>query len=43
MEDSNKIINEVTHNEYKRGFTTKIETETAPKGLSEDTEALTGV
>ncbi len=37
MEDSNKIINEVTHNEYKWGFTTNIETETAPKGLSEDT------
>ena len=37
MEDSNKIINEVTHNEYKWGFTTDIETETAPKGLSEDT------
>ncbi|MGD0710731.1 MAG: Fe-S cluster assembly protein SufB [Bacteroidales bacterium] len=37
MEDSNKIINEVTHNEYKWGFTTDIETETAPRGLSEDT------
>ena len=37
MEDSNKIINEVTHTEYKWGFTTDIETETAPKGLSEDT------
>jgi Fe-S cluster assembly protein SufB len=37
MEDSNKIINEVTQNEYKWGFTTDIETETAPKGLSEDT------
>jgi Fe-S cluster assembly protein SufB len=37
MEDSNKIINEVTHNEYKWGFITDIETETAPKGLSEDT------
>jgi Fe-S cluster assembly protein SufB len=37
MEDSNKIINEVTNNEYKWGFTTDIETETAPKGLSEDT------
>ena len=37
MEDSNNIINEVTQNEYKWGFTTDIETETAPKGLSEDT------
>ena len=37
MEDSNKIINEVTQNEYKWGFTTNIETETAPKGLSEET------
>jgi len=36
MEDSNKIINEVTQSEYKWGFTTNIETETAPKGLSED-------
>ncbi len=36
MKDSNKIINEVTQNEYKWGFTTNIETETAPKGLNED-------
>lgn len=36
MEDSNKLLNEVTQGEYKWGFTTNIETETAPKGLSED-------
>jgi Fe-S cluster assembly protein SufB len=37
MEVSNKIINEVTQSEYKWGFTTDIETETSPVGLSEDT------
>jgi len=36
MEDSKKIINDVTHNDYKWGFTTDIETETAAKGLNED-------
>ncbi|MFA5782945.1 MAG: Fe-S cluster assembly protein SufB, partial [Bacteroidales bacterium] len=36
MKDSNKIINEVTQSEYKWGFTTDIETETSPIGLSED-------
>ncbi|MFA4852210.1 MAG: Fe-S cluster assembly protein SufB [Bacteroidales bacterium] len=36
MKDSNKIINEVTQSEYKWGFTTNIETETSPEGLSED-------
>jgi len=36
MEDSNKLLNEVTQSEYKWGFTTDIETETAAKGLSED-------
>ena len=35
--DQNKIIGEVTQNEYKYGFVTDIETEYAPKGLSEDT------
>jgi Fe-S cluster assembly protein SufB len=35
--DSNKIINEVTQGEYKYGFVTDIDTEFAPKGLSEDT------
>ena len=34
MEDN--ILNEVTQNEYKWGFTTNIETETAAKGLNED-------
>lgn len=34
MEDS--IINKVTQGEYKWGFTTNIETETAAKGLNED-------
>jgi Fe-S cluster assembly protein SufB len=36
MEDSKKIINDVTHTEYKWGFTTDIEADSAPKGLSED-------
>ena len=35
--DQNKIIGEVTENDYKYGFVTEIETEYAPKGLSEDT------
>lgn len=35
--DSNKIIDEVTQGEYKYGFVTDIETEFAPRGLSEDT------
>jgi Fe-S cluster assembly protein SufB len=34
--DSNKIIDEVTQGEYKYGFVTDIETDFAPKGLSED-------
>ncbi len=41
MENSeNQIINEVTQNEYKYGFTTNIETETIGKGLNEDTVRL---
>ncbi|MDT8394108.1 MAG: Fe-S cluster assembly protein SufB [Bacteroidales bacterium] len=36
-EDKNKIIDEVTRSEYKYGFVTDIEMETAPKGLTEDT------
>ena len=36
-EDKNKIIDEVTRSEYKYGFVTDIEMETAPRGLSEDT------
>ncbi len=34
---SNKVIDEVTTNEYKYGFVTDIESEQAPKGLTEDT------
>ncbi len=34
--DSNKIIRDITDQEYKYGFTTDIDTETIPKGLSED-------
>ena len=35
--DANKILDEVTQGEYKYGFVTDIETEFAPKGLTEDT------
>jgi Fe-S cluster assembly protein SufB len=35
--DSDKIIGEVTQTDYKYGFVTDIETEYAPKGLSEET------
>ena len=35
--DNNDIIKEVTNSEYKWGFITDIEIETAPKGLTEDT------
>ncbi len=35
--DPNNILDEVTKGEYKYGFYTDIEMETAPKGLSEDT------
>lgn len=34
--DKDNIIDEVTREEYKYGFTTDIEMETAPKGLNED-------
>jgi len=34
--ETNEILNEVTGSEYKYGFVTDIETELAPKGLSED-------
>ena len=34
--DENKILNEVTTSEYKYGFYTDIEMDTAPKGLNED-------
>jgi Fe-S cluster assembly protein SufB len=36
-EEKNKILDEVTQSEYKYGFVTDIEMETAPKGLTEDT------
>lgn len=32
----NGVLEEVTSTEYKYGFVTDIETETAPKGLDED-------
>lgn len=35
--DSNSILSEVTSGEYKYGFVTDIEMETAPRGLTEDT------
>ncbi len=38
--ESDKILTEVTENDYKYGFTTEIETETIPKGLSEDVVRL---
>jgi len=34
--DQDKILSEVTSGDYKYGFVTDIETETIPKGLSED-------
>ncbi len=36
-EEQNKILKDVTEKEYKYGFSTNIETEYAPIGLSEDT------
>jgi len=35
--DEQKILEDVTTSDYKYGFTSNIETEFAPKGLSEDT------
>ncbi|MEI6435193.1 MAG: Fe-S cluster assembly protein SufB [Bacteroidota bacterium] len=35
--NANKVLDEVTHSEYKYGFVTEIETEFAPVGLTEDT------
>jgi Fe-S cluster assembly protein SufB len=35
-DDKNNILDEVTQGEYKYGFFTDIEMETAPKGLNED-------
>ncbi|HEY8365775.1 MAG TPA: Fe-S cluster assembly protein SufB [Bacteroidia bacterium] len=37
MSDSNKIIDQAVSSEYKWGFYTDLENETAPPGLSEDT------
>lgn len=34
--EKDKIITEVTENDYKYGFVTEIDTETIPKGLNED-------
>lgn len=38
--DQDKILDEVTSQDYKFGFVTDIETETIPKGLSEDVVKL---
>jgi Fe-S cluster assembly protein SufB len=35
-EEQDKILEEVTGSEYKYGFVTNVETDTIPKGLSED-------
>lgn len=34
--ENDRIITEITENDYKYGFVTDIETETIPKGLNED-------
>jgi Fe-S cluster assembly protein SufB len=34
--EQDNILNEVTQNEYKYGFTTDVETDYIAKGLSED-------
>ncbi|PIF05826.1 MAG: Fe-S cluster assembly protein SufB [Draconibacterium sp.] len=36
MTNQNRILNDVTQNEYKYGFTTEIETDIIEKGLNED-------
>ncbi|HWZ21782.1 MAG TPA: Fe-S cluster assembly protein SufB [Cytophagaceae bacterium] len=36
MSENIKVLEEITSSEYKYGFETKIENESAPKGLSED-------
>ncbi|MBN1117917.1 MAG: Fe-S cluster assembly protein SufB [Bacteroidales bacterium] len=38
--ENDKILTEVTQNEYKYGFTTSIETELIPKGINEDVVRL---
>ncbi len=37
MSKQNELLEEITSSDYKYGFTTDIENETAPRGLSEDT------
>ncbi len=37
MSDSDKILEEITGREYQYGFVTNIESDMAPKGLTEDT------
>ena len=37
MSDELEILKEVTDQEYKYGFVTDIESDVAPKGLTEDT------
>ena len=40
MSDELEILKEVTDQEYKYGFVTDIESDVAPKGLTEDTVRL---
>lgn len=40
MEDNNKLIKDIAQQEYKYGFTTDIDTDTIPRGLSEDVVRL---
>jgi len=40
LKEQDKILNEVTESDYKFGFHTNIETETIPKGLSEEVVRL---
>ena len=40
MQDSNKVLSEVTNGEYKYGFVTHIDTETIHRGLDEETVRL---
>ena len=40
MNDQNRILDDVTQSEYKYGFHTDIESDTIPKGLSEDVVRL---
>lgn len=40
MEDQDKLLNDITTQEYQYGFVTDIETDVIPKGLSEDVVRL---